>query len=67
MLLPGASHAEVGNCVTTVNGRTTWCGYIEGFKLLAEIFAFGAFGGLMFWFCVVWRANNSENQSVADV
>ena len=33
-MMPGADYAEVGNCVTVVNGRTTLCGYFENLKFL---------------------------------
>jgi hypothetical protein len=55
-LFPVASHAEIGDCVTIENGRTTWCGFWSNMQLLSLIFVYGAFGGLVFWFCAVWRS-----------
>lgn len=51
-----ATHAELGNCVTVENGQTTWCGFVSNMQLLSIIFIYGAFGGLVFWFCAVWRS-----------
>jgi hypothetical protein len=56
MLAPAASHAQIDDCVTIENGRTTWCGLLWNMKFLSIVFAYGAFGGLVFWFCVVWRS-----------
>ena len=55
LLTAPPSHAQIGKCVTAINGQTTWCGYLEGLKLLAMIFGLGAVGGLVFWICVAWR------------
>jgi hypothetical protein len=60
MQVPGAEHAELGDCVTIENGRTTWCGFLSNMKLLSVIFIYGAFGGLVFWFCAVWRSVQSK-------
>jgi hypothetical protein len=35
----------------------TWCGFVGTLRFLAEIFAYGAFGGLVFWVCAVWGDN----------
>jgi hypothetical protein len=57
-LLPqsGSVRSEINDCVTRIDGYVTWCGMVDAFKLAAEIFSYGALGGLVFWLCVVWRA-----------
>ena len=50
--------SQVGNCVSEINGATTWCGHLENAKYLALIFAAGAVGGLAFWLCAAWRDPN---------
>lgn len=50
-------YGEVGDCVTEINGQMTWCGFVGTLRFLAEIFAYGAFGGLVFWVCAVWGDN----------
>ena len=59
-LVSGADQAAVGNCVTVIDGRRTWCGYLSMIDMLARIFAYGAIGGLAFWICAVWRGMPSE-------
>jgi hypothetical protein len=54
LMLSVGDHAEVGDCVAVVNGRTTWCGYLDNLKFLGMIFGLGVFGGIVFWSCVVW-------------
>jgi hypothetical protein len=61
-IIGGPEQGQVGNCVTTINGQMTWCGFVGALEVLAEIFAFGAFGGLVFWFCAVWHAGLLDEQ-----
>ena len=56
---PAASHAEVGQCVSVIDGRHTWCGLWESAKFAGIVFAFGALGGFVFWLCVAWRLPRS--------
>jgi len=55
LLLPNPEEAWIGSCRTVVDGKTTWCGYLEGMKFIAFVFGLGAIGGVAFWICVVWR------------
>jgi hypothetical protein len=50
-----ADQATVGNCVAVVDGKTTWCGFLHTLLWLGQIFAYGAFGGLVFWICAAWK------------
>jgi hypothetical protein len=52
--------SQAGNCVSEIDGVTTWCGHLENVKYLALIFAAGAVGGLAFWLCAVWRDPNLD-------
>ena len=54
-LLSPADYASLGDCVSVINGRTTWCGHVRNFELYALLFALGAVGGLVFWICAVWK------------
>ncbi len=49
-----AGSSQVGNCQSTIDGRMTWCGFVGNLWLWGQIFCFGAFGGLVFWFCVAF-------------
>jgi hypothetical protein len=55
LLPPAASYAEVGQCVSVIDGKHTWCGFWESAKFASIVFALGALGGLVFWLCAVWR------------
>jgi hypothetical protein len=55
LLVSNPDQAWVGECQTVLDGKTTWCGYLEGMKFLALVFGLGAIGGLAFWICVIWR------------
>jgi hypothetical protein len=55
LMLPNPQDAWTGACHTVVDGRTTWCGYLEGMKFIGLVFGLGAIAGAVFWTCVVWR------------
>jgi hypothetical protein len=61
MLLSGAEHASVGDCVTVLKGRTTWCGFKLHVAFLGKVFAFGVLGGAVFWLCAVSRASRLQS------
>lgn len=58
-----SGYGEVESCVTQVDGRMTWCGFVGALRVLAEIFGYGVVGGLVFWICVVWRHEQFEGTS----
>jgi hypothetical protein len=55
LLSSNPDDAWIGSCHTVIDGRTTWCGYLEGMKFVALVFCLGATGGITFWICAVWR------------
>jgi hypothetical protein len=61
LLTGGVQHSQVGSCVTVIEGRMTTCGLLLNLKLFGETFAFGMFGGLVFWTLVAWHGLQHDN------
>ena len=63
LLPPAASYAEVGPCVSVIDGKRTWCELVESAKFAAIVFALGALGGVVFWLCAAWRGPGAQTQT----
>lgn len=53
--------SQNADCVSKIDGVTTWCGHLENAQYLAVVFGAGALGGLAFWLCTVWRDTRFKN------
>jgi hypothetical protein len=66
LLSPNPHDAWIGSCQTVMDGRTTWCGYLEGMKFVALVFCLGVIGGITFWICAIWRDARLLGSSASD-
>ena len=64
LLPPAASYAEIGQCVSVMDGKHTWCGLWESARFASMVFALGALGGLVFWLCAIWRGPGAGSKAL---
>lgn len=53
-----------GDCLASVNGVRTACGWLLRVKFLGQVLLSGGFAGLIFWLVVIWRDPRFKERSL---